>query len=561
MRNAKGIALVTILGVALTLWSMFMYVTGPLSIAGFSNFMLPAEMFGVPSELKSYGIEAYLKGGNTGWDGQFYYYQANDIFAIKDTISHIDNPPYRYQRIGVSLAAKLVSLVFFEDWVSPLTYYLTTIAISAFAVFAFARFLAEQGYSPFWALSWVAGAGTQVTLLHALPDAVADAFLIIALTSLVSGRWLIYLVSMSFSALSREAYVIFPLLIGTYCFFISNFPALRARFSWGSSGAMHWFVVMMPVVPFIVWQIYVRMHIGSPSHGSSVVLGAPLGATLAYIKDFPYIFTSFNIFVDFRSRQILGVVLHSILLFAGIGLSFGLLWSSWIKRSMGLVTPIAGALLVLVAVYACFSDVVMMDWTGYFKADNMLLFLIPFIYVIRRSQIPKYFGILTLALVLYFWVPFYQRIDAAPLVSNIPSFSGVAATCRNDISTRLELQEITATHGGGLFNRFFGQSVRSMKVKVTNASSYLLESTGAMASFNLGYQWVARGSGDVVMDGTRSFLSKPLPPGEAEILNFAIVFPEKKGSYDLVISPVEEGCVWLYRKSRQNALVLPFDVR
>jgi hypothetical protein len=557
----KGAALVAMLGAALTVWSMLVYVAGPLSIPGFSSFMLPAEMFGVPSELKSRGIEAHLKGNNTGWDGQFYYYQSNDIFAAKDTVSHIDNPPYRYQRIGVSLAAKLVSLVFFQDWVSPLTYYLTTLVISAFAVFVFARFLSERGYSPFWALAWIAGAGTQVTLLNALPDAVADAFLIIALTSLLSGRTLAYLICMSFSALSREAYVIFPVLIGAYCFVASSLPALRTRFSRDIGGNMHWLAVIAPAVPFVAWQIYVRMNIGSPSSGSSVVLGAPLGATLAYLKDFRYLFTSVDIFADARSRQNLGILLHTILLLVSVGLSLKMLWSNWVSRSAGVVTPVAGALLVLMAVYACFSDTVMMDWTGYFKADNMLLFLIPFIYVLKRERIPKYFGILSLVLVLYFWVPFYQRIDAAPLVSNNPSFSGVAATCKNDIMTKLELQEITATYGGGLFNRFFGQSIRSMRVKVTNASNYLLESTGAMASFNLGYQWVSRNSGDVVMDGARSFLSKPLPPGDAEILDFAIVFPEKKGAYDLVISPVEEGCVWLYRKSRQNALVLPFDVR
>jgi len=557
MKSTRGALVVALVGAMLTIWSMLMYVTGPLAIPGFSNFMLPAEMFGVPADLKARGLEAYLKGKNTGWDGQFYYYQSNDIFATRDTISHIDNPPYRYQRIGVSLAAKVVSKVLLQNWVSPLTYYLTTFSICVLAVFVFARFLVENGYSPLWALAWIAGAGTQVTILNALPDAVADAFLILALISFLNRQRATYLVCMSLSALSREAYVVFPILISLYYFFLDKIPLLKERFPHAERENAQWVVACLPVLPFLIWQVYVRMHIGSPSSGSAIVLGAPLAAAFEYVKEIFYL-TSFS---DVRALQVIGVYLHLALLLFCIFICGRLLVSFWKSRSASLAAPIAVGFLLLVAVYACFSDVVMMDWTGYFKADNMLLFLVPFIYVLMRSRIPPSVGVFFLALVLYFWIPFYQRINAAPLVANIPSFSGVAAECKNDITTKVEMQGISVVLRSGLLNRFFGQPVRTMKVKLTNMSDYVLESTGAVGSLNLAYQWVLRGSDDVVMDGTRFFLSQPLKPGDAEIADFAIVFPEKKGSYDLIISPVEEGCVWLYRKSKQNALVLPFDVR
>src|SRR5262245_10147804 len=45
--------------------------------------------------------------GRTGYDGQFVYYIARDGWSA---LPHIDNPPYRLQRIAYPLLVRLVSL-------------------------------------------------------------------------------------------------------------------------------------------------------------------------------------------------------------------------------------------------------------------------------------------------------------------------------------------------------------------------------------------------------------------------------------------------------------------
>ena len=62
----------------------------------FDWFTLPGEKFGIPRSLASQGIITIpIDLGYDGWDGQFYYSIANDLFANEDTLGHIDDPPYR----------------------------------------------------------------------------------------------------------------------------------------------------------------------------------------------------------------------------------------------------------------------------------------------------------------------------------------------------------------------------------------------------------------------------------------------------------------------------------
>ena len=154
-----------------------------------NNHILAGEMFGVPEELKARGITPLYYGpGQTGWDGQFYYYIANDLLARKDTPSHIDAPSYRYQRPGMSLYAATIAALTGQAWVSPKTYLLSYFLLVLAATWIGGSLLSSRGQHASLILLWSLAVGTQITMFNALPDAAADSFLIVGLAALYSGR-------------------------------------------------------------------------------------------------------------------------------------------------------------------------------------------------------------------------------------------------------------------------------------------------------------------------------------------------------------------------------------
>lgn len=120
-----------------------------------NNHILAGDMFGVPDALQQKGIKPLYYGpGRTGWDGQFYYYIANDLLGLKDTSEHIDASTYRYQRVGLSLYTAIVAALTGQDWVSPDTFFVSYFVLVLVATWFGAKLLIVRGggggtrYSP-----------------------------------------------------------------------------------------------------------------------------------------------------------------------------------------------------------------------------------------------------------------------------------------------------------------------------------------------------------------------------------------------------------------------------
>jgi hypothetical protein len=134
---------------------------GSLLQGDFNKFILSSDQFGVPAGLENRNIDTLYKRKNeSGWDGQFYYYISNDILGTADTVEHIDAPSYRYQRIGHPLTASIVSSALFQEWVSPLVFYSSSLAVILYAVFCFSKYLIKNRASPVYAIFWGASYGT-----------------------------------------------------------------------------------------------------------------------------------------------------------------------------------------------------------------------------------------------------------------------------------------------------------------------------------------------------------------------------------------------------------------
>lgn len=168
-----------------------------------SAMILPGYHFGVPQRLEEKGV---LPVCEIGWDGQFYYTQANYLTPDPEAYAHIDNPPYRYQRIGLPLVARGFSLLTGSDYVSPHTYLFASLPFVGIAMGALAVWLFSHGYSPLWCLGWAANVGIPICLLHGQPDPLADACFILAMLALIRGMPLSYTVFASLMCLTREPY-------------------------------------------------------------------------------------------------------------------------------------------------------------------------------------------------------------------------------------------------------------------------------------------------------------------------------------------------------------------
>lgn len=146
--------------------------------------------------------DIYLFPDSTGYDGQYYHYQAHDPFFRKGLSQFVDSPLLRYRRMLVPTAAWL--LAFGNDhWVDPA--FFAIILLSVFLGVYWSSRLAEGlGRSPYW--------GFLFLLVPATPIAVDRMVVDVTLTALVAGfvwhcrggfSWKTFLI-LALAALARE---------------------------------------------------------------------------------------------------------------------------------------------------------------------------------------------------------------------------------------------------------------------------------------------------------------------------------------------------------------------
>lgn len=406
--------------------AMGLYLRGPLG-GDFDKHFMPAERWGVPPELAARGLGFLYRGANeSGWDGQFYYYIANDLTDNRHTRAYLDADAYRYQRIGLPLLAKAASMLLLQDWVSPAMYYGVSLALVLLATFVSAAFLRARGVSPYWSLVWALALGTQITLLNGLPDAAADALLLMALVAYLSGRGAVYLPLVALSALAREGYVLFPAVILA----VEAWWVLSHR-RWRMPDLIGLGLWALPLLVFGVWHLFIRLHFTqTPAQQAHGILGPFMESTLRHAwaglsGAYP------NTPTGRLSRNAgLGLVAYMALL----GTSLAVLLSGLratlfpLARRQGVESgepmsepsrralAVALATLVMVGLYACFGDTVIWNFTGYMKAANVLLLLVPLLLAAWARPMPRAFAVVALFCLVFFDYQGYKlRVDAGPI--------------------------------------------------------------------------------------------------------------------------------------------------
>ncbi|WDI43849.1 hypothetical protein [Bremerella sp. P1] len=418
-----------------------------LCIAAYSRYcnewngmLLPGYRFGVPQRLVDKGVYPVHE---IGWDGQFYYLQANYLDPHPDAYEHIDAPPYRYQRIGLPLVAAAFSWVTGSDYVSPHTYLFASLPFVGLGMGALAAWLFAHRYSPLWCLGWAANVGIPICLLHGQPDPLADALFILAILAMIRGMPLAYAAAATLMCLTREPYF---LIAGTIfaaslagmvpwkgnpdtggwvvailraiglqrladMLMVTPEAELPSTILSGKPSAWNFWayrtpiwqlvVLLIPCAVFIAWQMYLRSVFGQTgSEGSGGVM-----------LDYPFyaFFKSSMRAPDYVIRPFYYVVLI---------MGFVVLWCVRRKLSLSLI------LLPYFLILSLMSEVVWIDISGYSKAMGTVLAAVVICFPLLGRRMYYAVGILLIGAALTY-TQCYKRVYGPVDLVRIPDFQNV----------------------------------------------------------------------------------------------------------------------------------------
>lgn len=552
---------------AASLFVLAVYLNGPLQ-GDFRKFFLPAKMFGVPEKLRLHGIsELFTDNTNSGWDGQFYYYISNDLLASGDTDDHIDSNAYRYQRIGLPLLASVAAKLTGQSWVSPESYYLTSLALILIATGMGAYFFQQRGISLLWILPWSLCFGTQVTQLNGLPDGAADALLIISLVSLYQGLSWIYVTSMTLAVLSREVYVLIPAFIVFFVALVSY-----RNFRGGISRKCIFMVNRLSVhavapLVWMVWQIFIRHKFGvSPGSQATRVLDWPLHTVFHYL------------FLGLSGRHPVAGTGHSAHL-EGAGILFYLAllilslltlipllkrntFFSGDKNQSVVTLGITAGFAVVIFLYLCFGPTVMMYRTGYLKALSIFIFVLPFYASLLGRGPGKYIGVVLVLFSAYSAFILWHQISAPAFASNADvRWVEKEPACLKNFQARFLPESFEGEVSHNIIQRMIFHPAFTVNVAILNTSGENFSPYRGKGTVNLSYQWLNQKSKKIVLDGNRTVLPHTLRSGKAITLPLKVKIPVMPGKYILRISAVQEGCSWFYLANASSAYDILYTIR
>lgn len=569
-RVLAGRVTVSIVVIAFCATAMFFYLAGEIRGA-LAWHVLPAAFFGMPESLTAHGLKVlYSMPGLVGWDGQFYYDVANDLRLGHDTLIHIDSPVYRYQRIGLALAANLAALVTFQHWVTPFTYWATNVLLVASGTYALGTLLQRLNLPAPLALLWALGAGIQVTVLNGLPDAAADAFFLLALAFLMGRHLIVYAALMTMAILARETFAV----AAGGVFLLQVFRMLAARRSGATQpqSFAHLCFIALPGCALVAWQLFLRFRFGHFPSQEPGIAGALInlpfvGWWQTVIGTFAGHQVYFDGNVPWTERWLEPA--HGVLLIGSIAASWVLLTR---RQGLALEREIGAALLPFAVLSTTLGPIATGYWTGYLKATSILL--VPVIAsMARRSWSTK--AAVTALLCAYIVVQqgaFWERVkpddsaaaeqfSSVEAVINKPAKSFPATLpCLGDYRSALALRKIERFDVNPIFRTLLRRRPRfKLDVDVTNTTAKPWAFAQTAGSTNLVGRWVRHDTNEEIGQTRRAVLAEPLLPGQTRRFSLVIDVPGYADRSDLVITMIQDGCAWFSDAGDKGAIRLQLE--
>lgn len=516
--------------------------------------ILPSAQYEAPDAVSETGLKPlYIKTGQSGWDGQFYYYIANDILAQTDAKHKVEMAPYRYQRVGIPLIAKVASTLLGYDYVPVIIFYAVSLLLVVSATFVFAFFLQKVGVSPYLSLLWSLAAGTQMTILNGLPDAGADALLLMSLVAFFLKRFWLYAISISLCVLSREVYILFPVSLAL----VTLWEHKRVLFT--RLMALRFLVMGLPILVWSGWQIYLKLHfsdIPSVNVFKEGLVGFPLASWSYHTVN--ALVGQHPIFRAFPLSYLEPLSLLSF--FALLMLSFGGAFSFFRNRHSDKKSLIQANLfgvmigfVLLFVIYLFFGDTVMRHHTGFLKTVSICYVSIILSSVIYKGYVNKTVLILMIVCFLIPQATLFLRVTSPP--SSLLSYTGVYTKalamntqenlrCVDNISYEINLVKKVPFSQNPALSYFSGQDnsyILYVNVKNTSQTPWVAATSGHIIW--LGYHWFRKADGQHITESLwPSILQETMAPNEERVIPIIVSVPDQTVPKILHFSVFQDGC-------------------
>ncbi len=526
----------------------------------FDQYLLPGGIFAAPSNIESHGFtNKVLPPISGGFDGQFYYYHSDDPLLLKDTLQHLDMPSYRAQRVGVPMLAFSVSRIFGMDWVSPSVYFIVSVSLLLIATLVMSNFLVAKGYPPYSALLWSVGGSALYTVAFGFVDGSADALLITSIILYLNKKQLLYIIVASLAVLSKESYIIIPVIFGFISFVLFIIECINKKYKFSivtiaKLVSPH----IVPVLIAIAWQAYLYIHVPKSMYmntSGAGMLGAP------FVDAVNYMISSFNgvtvLTIGDSLKRVhplyrlgFGLLLFLMtivyLLFFSVknSISEFLTKDRQNYASAGLIV----SLLFLSVVYSCLGKIQVWEPVGFVKAISLLIAIYVMYQANVGGKLSPIIVFTSICLAIYSFIVIYDRtsVSNVTIANTTPEWAKSEPICLKSANASIDLISLNPYYPDTILNRLIMPKRYIATVKIKNKSDYPLSPFKGKGTTNAGYQWFSNDASTLMFDGGRVPLPRTLLNGESEEVSFLVNPPTKSGSYTLRLTLVQEGCSWLY---------------
>ena len=394
----------------------------------FDEFIQPGTKYTFPDNIRRHGASMDTPRGESGWDGQFYYYIADDPLALRDTSAHLDMPRYRYERIGVPLVAYVGSSLAGRGWVSPKFYFATCVALILLASYVLALYVSRAGLSPYWVLLWSLGGAPLFSVCFGFVDGAADALLIIAVVAFLDDRRRWYVLFMTLAILGRESYAVVAISLALVSLsrdlLATSRVEHRLRLGTIVSGVSLQWIHAVPVVVTLAWQLYLNVHLTEGFPVMPGLLAFPFASALHYFLqsvggqtlstlDLP----GHHLELTFpRYSQAVGLGCFIALVFFAIFRSLHDFVRSRALNKYGTALSSLAAGIALMGLYACLGPTMVWEPVGYVKAASLVWALYLVSAAGLRSRPSSVVGLAAFGIAVFGAYSIYDRVSQpAPL--------------------------------------------------------------------------------------------------------------------------------------------------
>jgi hypothetical protein len=206
-----------------------------------------------------------------GYDGQFNFFIARDPVGAPNFITQgQDFPAYRYQRILLPALGWVLAL---GGQVTLIAWVLLIVNLFGLGLgtWALSQLLIEQRVAAWYSLGWALSLAGTASVRLSLAEPLAYGLATFGLWLLTQKRWLLSAIIFALAVLAKETTLLIAGGAGLWMLWQSVGDA-EQRGSWLRRAVTFGFITL---IPFILWQFYLRSRFGEFGVGSGGRLATP----------------------------------------------------------------------------------------------------------------------------------------------------------------------------------------------------------------------------------------------------------------------------------------------